>query len=287
MATPFDATTKVLVDLGPEDWLRLFDLPFTTCAVSDSDLATVSTEAERLIEVQASQDYVAHIEFQTGHDGAAIPERLLRYNGIALAKTERPVLSFVILLRREADSPRITGTLEVQRPNGSVYLRFEYGVLRLWQIPVATILAGGLTTLPLALLADLSGTTPSDVVAELDHRLQGTHKTEYREELWTATYLLSGLRFEQEESNELLKGVVAQMRESSTYQAILEEGHAKGRELGKQEGERNALILVAKRRLGMPDTTIQGILDHASLERLQAWLERVTEVESWQELLAN
>ena len=40
MATPFDATTKTLVDFGPEDWLRFLGLPFTTCQVIDSDLAT-------------------------------------------------------------------------------------------------------------------------------------------------------------------------------------------------------------------------------------------------------
>ena len=80
MPTPFDATTKTLVDLGPEDWLRFFHLPFSSCQVIDSDLATVSTETDRMIEVESDEPYVAHLEFQSGHDGAALPERLLRYN---------------------------------------------------------------------------------------------------------------------------------------------------------------------------------------------------------------
>ncbi len=91
----------------------------------DSDLATVSTEADRLIEVQGTIPYVTHIEFQSGHDGAAVPERLLRYNGIAVMKTGKATLSYVILLRPEADSPRLVGTLELKRPDSSVYLHFE------------------------------------------------------------------------------------------------------------------------------------------------------------------
>lgn len=51
MATPFDATTKELVRLHPEDWLVLLGLPAAPCKVIDADLATVSTEADRLIRV--------------------------------------------------------------------------------------------------------------------------------------------------------------------------------------------------------------------------------------------
>ena len=282
MATPFDATTKTLVDFGPEDWLRFLGLPFTGCQVIDSDLATVSTEADRLIEVQATQPYVTHLEFQSGHDGAAIPERLLRYNGIAVLKTGKPTLSYAILLRPDADSPRLTGVLELMRPDSSVYLHFEYGVVRLWQLSVETILAGGLATLPLALLADLSGTSAEAVVERIDERVRAEASENESEELWASTYLLSGLRFDAGESEALLGRVVAQMRESSTYQKILADGETKGR----LEEAREALVRFGSRRLGAPDEVIRGILERASLTRLHAWMDRLLEVESWQELLA-
>lgn len=291
MPTPFDATTKTLVDLAPGDWLNLLGLPFERCAVIDSDLATVSTEADRLIEALGEPSYVAHLEFQTGHDGAAVPERLLRYNSIALMKTGKPVLSFVLLLRPDADSPRLTGQLTVARPNGSAYLSFEYGVMRLWQVPVESILRAGLATLPLALLADFAATTPEQVVAQMEARLETEAPAEAREELWATTYLLSGVRFSPEESLSLLRKAVAQMKESSTYQQILLEGLQVGRQEGRLEGilagERDAFLRIAIRRLGPPDSTILGIVEKASLPRLQSWMDQVIDAESWQELLAQ
>nr|WP_309692322.1 hypothetical protein [Armatimonas sp.] len=247
MPTPFDATTKTLVDLGPEDWLRFFHLPFLSCQVIDSDLATVSTETDRLIEVETEADepYIAHLEFQSGHDGAALPERLLRYNAMALVKMGKSIVSYAILLRPAADSPRLTGLLERTRPDGSVYVRFEYGLLRLWEIPVAEVLRGGLAT------------------------------------------VLSGARFAREESDILLGRVVAQMRESTTYQAILKEGEAEGLRKGVLAGERNVLIRMASKRLGTPSNDALKMIELASESQILTWAERVWEVETWPELLVS
>lgn len=289
MPTPFDATTKTLVDLGPEDWLRFFHLPFLSCQVIDSDLATVSTETDRLIEVETEADepYIAHLEFQSGHDGAALPERLLRYNAMALVKMGKSIVSYAILLRPAADSPRLTGLLERTRPDGSVYVRFEYGLLRLWEIPVAEVLRGGLATLPLALLTDLSGTTAETVVSQLAERIESEATHERQTELWAITYVLSGARFAREESDILLGRVVAQMRESTTYQAILKEGEAEGLRKGVLAGERNVLIRMASKRLGTPSNDALKMIELASEYQILTWAERVWEVETWPELLVS
>lgn len=49
--------------------------------------------------------------------------------------------------------------------------------------------------------------------------------------VWAAAYLLLGLRYSPALAADLFRGVVS-MRESSTYQAILKEGHAEGRTEG-------------------------------------------------------
>ena len=46
--------------------------------------------------------------------------------------------------------------------------------------------------------------------------------------LWTATCLLMGLRYEKSFASQLLEGV-QNMKESTTYQAILREGRDEGR----------------------------------------------------------
>lgn len=85
------------------------------------------------------------------------------------------------------------------------------------------------------------------------------------------------------------------MRESVTYQAILEEGEAigeaRGQAIGEARGEARGemkmLLLWGSKRLGEPDAntlaTLQSITQVEVLERLGI---RLLEVESWGELLA-
>ena len=74
------------------------------------------------------------------------------------------------------------------------------------------------------------------------------------------------------------------MRDSSTYQAIVEEGLAQGR----AEGERRLLLLVGETRFGPPDdatrSRLEAITDADFLERLA---RRLMIVSSWSELLAD
>ena len=90
------------------------------------------------------------------------------------------------------------------------------------------------------------------------------------------------------------------MKESVTYQKILREGLAKGlvegraegrvegRVEGLVEGERRILRRQGTRRFGKPDTHIEAALDAiADLERLEQLSDRVLEVKTWDELLAQ
>ena len=126
--------------------------------------------------------------------------------------------------------------LEQRRPNGTLYLSFEYGILRLWQIPVVALLRGGLSTLPLALLCDLSPLSPEQVVSRLEERIETEGRQENRRKLWASTYLLAGIRFKPEIAGKLLEKAVAQMKESMTYQKILADGRQEGIAQGLAEG---------------------------------------------------
>jgi hypothetical protein len=100
-------------------------------------------------------------------------------------------------------------------------------------------------------------------------------------ELWFAAYFLMGLRYESAMVQSLLRGVV-NMKESSTYQAILEEGEAKG----KAEGTRKMLLLMGRDRFGEPSAKIAALLDAVTdLGRLEALGLRLLHVKTWEELL--
>lgn len=158
-------------------------------------------------------------------------------------------------------------------------------MVRLWQRPVEPILAGGLGTLPLAPLADVPPEALPAVVARMDERLAAAPKSQ-QAELWTATYILMGLRYPADVAHRLLREVRA-MRESSTYQAILAEGKAEGETEGALKEARKLLLALGSRRFGAPSPAVRDTLASiATVQRLEQLSERLLDVESWDELLA-
>ena len=104
-----------------------------------------------------------------------------------------------------------------------------------------------------------------------------------------------GLRWPREPSEALLRGVRS-MKESVTYQAILEDGEAKGLEQGLEQGKVEGALAQAKKvlrlqgdaRFGVPDAaTAQALEQLNELPRLDALLVRLPHVHSWQELLGR
>jgi predicted transposase YdaD len=109
--------------------------------------------------------------------------------------------------------------------------------------------------------------------------------------LWTATYLLMGLRFSNEFAYQLLEGV-QNMQESTTYQAILKEGRNEGRNEGLIEGRVTEavrmLLMLGEARFGKPDeATRTAVKATHDLERLERSTRRVidTNVHDWNGLL--
>jgi hypothetical protein len=84
----------------------------------------------------------------------------------------------------------------------------------------------------------------------------------------------------------MFQGVRA-MRDSTTYQYILEEGRQEGLAMGRVEEAQRTLLRQGRIRFGAPDgateTALRAITD---LERLEGLLDRLVTVSGWQELLA-
>jgi hypothetical protein len=77
------------------------------------------------------------------------------------------------------------------------------------------------------------------------------------------------------------------VKESVTYQAILEEGAAKGRREGALTEAKRILLRLGQGRLGPPDARVRSALEGITdVERLEALGERVYSAASWEELLA-
>ncbi len=274
----------------------------------DADLSTVVAEADRIFRVR-NPDYMAHLELQATYK-VDMGDRTFFYNAVTYYKYRISVESIVVLLRKEADGPAMTGVVAY----GS--LMFRYRVVRLWLFTPEELLGAPLALLPLVPLTSVSPEDLPEIIQRMEARVE-EEAPESRNEFWTATWLLLGLRYNAEVAKQLLRGVVG-MKESSTYQYMMEEGRAEGRikgiqegrqegiQEGKQEGRqegrqegkqeglqegktneaRRMLVLLGRKRLGELDAQtmvqLEAIFSSEELERLAL---RLFEVESWQELL--
>lgn len=278
MSASYDPTLKALVEMFPADWLPLLGLPRKRVTVEDTDLATlVSGAVDRVLRVHANPEYLLHFDFQAGHDSSILPRRLRLYNGVLDYRHDRLVLSVAVLLRPEADSPQLTGSFARGFPGQEPLSLLRYRVLRVWQLSVEQLLAGGVGTLPLAPVSDVPESRVPDVIRRMKERLGQKHPRQHLKDLWAATYVLLGLRYSEPFADLLIQEVLG-MEESVTYQAIVRKGRLSQ---GRQD-----LFRLGQKRFGPADETSTAALNAINdVQRLDELIDRILDVGSWQELL--
>jgi predicted transposase YdaD len=200
------------------------------------------------------------------------------------------VLTVIVLLRPDANSPSLTGTFELSMPDGWQTNRYNYRVVRLWQEDPESYLTAGVNLVPLAPLTNVSEADLRRIVGRMADRINAEPRPKAAK-LWTATYLLMGLRYSDVLTVSLLEGVQV-MKESTTYQKILREGRKEGRKKGQKEGRvseaRRMLLRQGAKRFGAPDAaTIAALEAIQDIDRLEALGERILdpEIRDWAELI--
>lgn len=283
MSKPRDATMKALLETRPADWLPFLGRPpVQRVTVIDADVSTVTAASDKVIHVGDTSPWLLHLEFQSGGDDSLI-RRMLQYNVLLDVRHDLPVQSVAILLHPSANSAAPTDVYVRQLPDGRRSLEFRFQVIRVWELPVESILQGGLATLPLAPLSAVSEAALPAVIRRMDRRLQDEVPSADAHQLMHAAFVLTGLRLPPQALRQLFAGVRG-MKESAGYQMILAEGRAEGR----AEGAREILLSLGKARFGAPDkatqATLNGIDDFELLEQL---VNRLKQAKSWQELLTG
>lgn len=284
MSKPYDATRQFLMQLLPSAWPAF--LGITTDApvvVINSNLSTVSSQADVVLRISEETPWLLHIEFQMGPEMLPVGRRFCRYN-IQLDEAEDlPVWTEVIQLRRSADNPKLTGVYQRGLPSGLGYHEFRYGVTQVWEQSLQRILAQGPSIWPLAPLTDEATAQLPSVIQKLKELSDLQLPPDQRQDFWTATSVLLGARYKFDFVKELLKGICI-MRESSVIQHFLEEGREEGRILEV----RRLLVRLGTRRFGIPNSDvmakIEAIKDPATLESL---CENVQDISVWDDLLSG
>jgi len=292
MPGPIDDALKHLTELSPQDWVVRGGWPAAAAALIDADIGTISGAADKVIRVSSTPDWLLAIDFQSGHDSLAKLPDLLLYNSALFKRHALPVRTLLVLLHRGADSRKLTGLYERGFPGEPFDAALRYRVLRVWEVAAAAWLSGGLGLVPLAPLGSVQKADLPAVVAQMKQRFDREAPSQAKE-LWSAAYILMGPRYESAIVQSLLRGVV-NMKESTTYQAILKEGKAEGKAIGIAEGKaegkaeeaRKMLLLQGRDRFGEPSAKIVAQLDAVTdLARLEALGLRLLHVKTWEELL--
>jgi hypothetical protein len=273
-----DVSAKELVWDDPAAWVDRFGIgPPGPVSVIESEITTLTASADKVLRVDGPIPYLLNLEPHSYHDKDLA--RKLWYRQVALDyKHKLPVLTVLILLRKEANSPGLTGSYERQLPDGWLTNRYNYRVVRLWQEDPDPYLTGGVNLVPLAPLTKVTKAGLRRLVGRMAERINPEPKPR-ADKLWFAAYVLMGWRYDEKLATQSLKGVW-NMHESPTYQAVLNEGRV-------DEAQRLLLMLGAN-RFGEPDEATRGAVEAIhDVERLERMTMRVHDanIPGWEGLL--
>ena len=275
MAKPYDVGVRVLIEQYLPDWLALTPRKAQGAVrVIDSDLSTVSAEADKLLYIEDLQPWILHLEPQANWDGN-LEKRMSWYNGIVSYKHDCLVHSVIVLLRREADSPRLTGEYIQQFPGDPPYRIFRYQVVRIWQMSANELASGGWGLFPLAPLCDDARPQLPVLMERMANRLQNEIADPQKlSMLWQMTSILSSLRYDQEMILPLMEKAMSVIKVEDF--------------VSYRNGIRETILRQGAKKFGTPDGEIISALEAITRpDRLRVISERLLDVNSWQELLAD
>lgn len=242
----------------------------------DTDLS-VTVQADKVFRLLGPPAALIHLELEA-NPRLGIPADLLRYNVLVGHGRDEPIHSVILLLRPKANASDLTGIY--RRLN----LEFHYKVVRLWLESVDSLLAGGPTTAPLAMLTDEAAhDLPSAFTKFADRLRRADVDVKLAKELYGSTFVLCGMRHQPAHIAEIYRSLSMTLEDSTTYQWILEKGVAQGR---SQEARR-LLLAQGRRKFGFvqqAETILQAIDDSERLERMA---DRIFDASNWDDLLAT
>lgn len=215
----------------------------------------------------------------------------MKYNTLIDHQQDLPVETVLILLRPKAAASDQTGMYSRRGPAGNVIAEFRYHVERVWERPADFWLSGGVNLAPLALLTDEAAGDLETALARFRERLRdhGADET-ISKSLLGSSFVLCGLRYTRERTEELFRSASMLMEESTTYQGILEKGHekglAEGRAKGLAQGEQKVLLRLGTKRFGLPTAAVVAALEAITdTARLEQMTDHILDVTSWDDLL--
>jgi hypothetical protein len=169
--------------------------------------------------------------------------------------------------------------LDLTGADGHPYLTFRYTVVRVWQESIDALLGAGPGLAPLALLTNEAANDLPAAFTRFRDRLRADAVTGNLEKvLIGSTFVLCGLRYDENRIAELYQTMSLTLEDSTTYQMILKKGVA--------QGAQATLLRLGAKRFGPASPAVEAAI-HAITDpdRLDRLTDRVLDVVSWDELV--
>ncbi|MGI0481007.1 Rpn family recombination-promoting nuclease/putative transposase [Geminocystis sp. CENA526] len=228
---------------------------------------------------------IIHLEFQTRpKSDPPLPLRMLDY-WVRLYRLHKlyernlELEQVIIFLRRDTSSKVFEENFQVG--NTTHY----YRVIRIWECDPTPLLSKP-ELLPLAVLA--KSEQPEMLLSQVAEKVNAIENQRQKSNISACVELLAGINY----SEELIKMYLHDdiLKESVTYQRILNDGVTKGEKLGEKKGEKNeAIALISrllKKRFGEDSETIKPRLNTLSVEQLELFGESLFDFNCFEDAIA-
>ena len=273
MAKPADVSTKRLISLAPNNWVKwVTQIPDVVAGeILNSEFQWISRESDVLIRVESKEygKFLVLNELQLRYK-PEMPRRMRAYAGLAEEKYKLPTYPVLINILKTGDAEIPT---RFESNLAGLEVRQDYRVINLWEVDVKIALEQPLPSL-LPFVPILKGGEDESIIREALRLLQADEQLNQLETVlaFFATFVLDSSLVQ-----EIMRWDMTVLRESPWYEEILQRG--------KREERLSNIELSLEVKFGNEGLKfMQKISEISDLETLKTIQRSILTVESLDEL---
>ncbi len=281
MAKPADVSTKRLISLAPNNWVKwVTQIPDVVAGeILNSEFQWISRESDVLIRVESKEygKFLVLNELQLRYK-PEMPRRMRAYAGLAEEKYKLPTYPVLINILKTGDAEIPT---RFESNLAGLEVRQDYRVINLWEVDVKIALEQPLPSL-LPFVPILKGGEDESIIREALRLLQADEQLNQLETVlaFFATFVLDSSLVQ-----EIMRWDMSVLRESPWYQEILQQGEQQGEQKGEKKDRLSSIGLCLEVKFGNEGLKFMPKISQISdLETLKTIQRSILTVASLQEL---
>ncbi|QSV54962.1 MAG: Rpn family recombination-promoting nuclease/putative transposase [Dolichospermum sp. UKL201] len=281
MAKPADVSTKRLISLAPNNWVKwVTQIPDVVAGeILNSEFQWISRESDVLIRAESKEygEFMVLNELQLRYK-SELPRRMRAYAGLAEEKYKLPTYPVLINILKTGDAEIPT---RYESNLAGLEVRQDYRVINLWEVDVKIALEQPLPSL-LPFVPILKGGEDESIIREALRLLQADEQLNQLETVlaFFATFVLDSSLVQ-----EIMRWDMTVLRESPWYQEILQQGMQQGEQQGERKDRLSSIELCLEVKFGNEGLKFMPkISEISNLETLKTIQRSILSVESLDEL---